>query len=102
FVLADGRWLSTAIAAFAPGEGRPNEIWISASNEQAAAAALRRKPFTSLLVTSRAAIERRLASDPLAHATALALGAAALVALSLAILGFWVGIVSELRDERSD
>jgi hypothetical protein len=102
FVLADSGWLSTAIEANAPGEGRPNEIWVSASHDRAVAAALRRPPFASLVVASRTGIERRLASDPLAHATALALGAAGIVALALAVLGFWVGILSELRDERSD
>jgi hypothetical protein len=102
FVLGDQSWLSTAIDAGAPGEGAPNEVWLAAPNEQATATALQRPPFTGLLVTSRSRIEHRLATDPLAHATELALGAAALVALVLAVVGFWVGILSELRDERSD
>jgi hypothetical protein len=102
FVLAEGSWLSTAIDANAPGRGAADEVWLSAKDEQAAAAALQRPPFTSLEVSSRSRIEHRLATDPLAHATELGLGAAALVALLLAVLGFWVGILSELRDERSD
>ena len=102
FVLADGAWLETAIDADAPGEGTPNEVWLSARDEPAAAAALRVPPFAGLAVTSRAAIERQLAGDPLARATARALGASALVALVLAVLGFWVGVLSEVRDERSD
>jgi hypothetical protein len=102
FVLADGAWLSTAIGANAPGEGRPNEVWLSASGDRAVAAALRRPPFAGLAVASRTEIERRLAGDPLAHATGLALGAAAIMALVLAVVGFWVGILSELHDERSD
>jgi hypothetical protein len=103
FVLANGDWLTTAIGADAPGEGEPNEVWIGARGNRAVVAAeLRHPPFASLVVHSRAAVERQLAGDPLAHATALALGAAAIVALVLAVLGFWVGVVSELRDERSD
>ncbi len=102
FVLADSGWLSTAIDANAPGQGAPDEVWVSASHDRAVGAALRRPPFTNLVVASRTDIERQLASDPLAHATALALGAAGIVALALAVLGFWVGILSELRDERSD
>jgi len=102
FVLTDGAWLSTAIQANAPGEGTPNEVWLSTSQARTVGAALRRPPFASLLVASRAGIERRLASDPLGHATALTLGAAGLVALALAVLGFWLGVLSELHDERSD
>jgi hypothetical protein len=103
FVLGDAAWLSTAIDSDAPGEGTPNEIWLSAPGDGSIAGrALRRPPFSSLVVDSRAAVEDRLAGDPLAHATALALGAAGLVALVLAVLGFWVGVVSELHDEKSD
>lgn len=102
FILADQRWLTTAIAANAPGRGEPNEVWISSAYQQAAAAALRRAPFASLVVESRAEIERQLETDPLAHATAIALGAAAIVAVALALIGFWVAVASELRDERSD
>jgi FtsX-like permease family len=98
FVLADAGWLSTALNAAAPGEGEPSEVWISGN----AGSALDRPPFTSLVVASRAAEQRQLAGDPLAHATAVALGAAGLVALVLAVLGFWVGVVSELHDEKSD
>jgi len=102
FVLADESRLSTAMNAGAPGRGTPNEIWLAARHEPAAASALRRAPFSSLAVGSRSGTEHRLATDPLAHATELALGAAALVALALAVLGFWVGVLSELRDERND
>ncbi len=102
FVLADRSWLSTALNADAPGRGTPDEIWLSSGDARATAAALHRPPFASLAVTSRSAIERRLSTDPLAHATVVSLGAAALVALVLAVLGFWVGILSELHDESSD
>jgi hypothetical protein len=103
FVLADAAWLSTAINSNAPGEGSPSEVWISALGDDGSVGkALQRAPFSSLVVASRAAEERRLVGDPLAHATAVALGAAGLVALVLAVLGFWVGVVSELHDERSD
>jgi hypothetical protein len=103
FVLADAAWLSTAINSNAPGEGSPNEVWISAQGDRGdAGETLSRPPFSSLVVASRSAEEAKLAGDPLAHATAVALGAAGLVALVLAVLGFWVGVVSELHDEKSD
>jgi hypothetical protein len=102
FVLADGAWLETALDADAPGQGTPNEIWLATPHPAAAAAALRRGPFADLQVTSRAAIQRRLAGDPLARATGRALGAASVLALALAVLGFWLGVLGQLRDERSD
>ncbi len=103
FVLADAGWLSTAINSNAPGEGSPSEVWISAPGDDGRVGeTLARPPFANLVVASRAAEERQLAGDPLAHATAVALGAAGLVALVLAVLGFWVGVVSELHDEKSD
>lgn len=102
FVLAEGSWLATAVNAGAPGQGTPAEVWLSSRDVAATTAALRRAPFSALVVSSRSRVENALSADPLAHATALALGAAALVALLLAVLGFWVGILSEVRDERSD
>jgi hypothetical protein len=103
FVLADRAWLSTAIDATAPGEGIANEIWISAPHGRAAVeTGLSRPPFDGLVVDSRSNLEDQLADDPLARATGLALGAAGIVALALAVLGFWIGVVSELRDEHSD
>jgi hypothetical protein len=102
FVLAEESQLATAVNAGAPGQGTPAEIWVSSHDATATEAALRRPPFAALALSSRSQLEHALATDPLAHATALALGAAALVALVLAVLGFWVGILSEVRDERSD
>jgi hypothetical protein len=102
FVLAEESRVATAVNAGAPGQGTPAEIWVSSHDGTATEAALRRPPFAALALSSRSQLEHALSTDPLAHATALALGAAALVALVLAVLGFWVGILSEVRDERSD
>jgi hypothetical protein len=102
FAIADGTSLSTAIDADAPGEGTPREVWLATDHPAAAARALRRPPFSSLVASSRVALERSLAGDRLAHATGVALFAGALVALALAAIGFWVGVLGELRDERGD
>jgi len=102
FVLADEHWLSTAIDTHVPGRGTPSEIWVAANDGDAAAAALRRPPFTRLDVRARSDIQQQLKSDPLAHATAITLASAAIVSLILAVVGFWIALASELRDERSD
>jgi hypothetical protein len=102
FVLADEHWLSTAIDAQAPGRGTPNEVWLRAHDGDSLAAALRHPPFTRLVVRSRAELQQQLETDPLAHATALTLAAAAIVSLLLAVVGFWIALAADLHDERSD
>jgi hypothetical protein len=104
FVIADESRLATALEADAPGTGAPDELWLSVPERarEQVAAALRRPPFSALAVASRAAVERRLAHEPLAHATTLTLAAAALVALVLAAVGLSVAVASELRDERAE
>ncbi|HZO50288.1 MAG TPA: FtsX-like permease family protein, partial [Gaiellaceae bacterium] len=104
FVVVDERRLATALDADAPGSGVPGEAWVSVPERSARALAARlaRPPFSSLVVADRRAEQRRLASDPLARGIALALGAVALVALALGIVGFWIALGSELRDERGE
>jgi len=100
FVIADESRLATALDARLPGTGTPGEVWLSGPSQ--AEQALRRAPFAALEVASRRAIERSLAGDPLARGLELTLGAAALATLVLAALGFWLALVSELRDERGE
>jgi hypothetical protein len=100
FVVADQSRLQTALDARLPGLGTPGELWISGPPQ--AEATLRRPPFSSLDLASRRDLQRSLASDPLARAIVITLGAAAAVALALAVIGLWVALVSDLRDERGE
>jgi hypothetical protein len=104
FVVADESRLRTALDADAPGAGRPDELWLAVAPHSAAAVerALRAPPFSSLVVASRRALERSLAEEPLARGITITLGAAALLTLLLAAVGFWVALASELRDERGE
>ena len=104
FVVADESALSTALNSRLAGRGDPLEVWISAPahDQEQVAEALSRPPFAALEVTSRRAIEDRLAGDPLARAIEIALIGSALAALVLAAVGFLVALVSDLRDERGD
>ena len=104
FVVADESRLATALDAGAPGTGTPGEVWLAVppSSDRSVAAALREPPFDSVTVASRRALERALATDPLARGIELMLASAALVALVLGAVGLWLALVSELRDERGE
>ena len=63
------------------------------------AAALRKPPFAALDVASRAAIHSDLQHDPIARGIVSSLVAAAIAALSLALLGVALATLGFLRDE---
>jgi len=103
-VVGDRGALATAINAAAPGTARENEVWIDVADgdEAQAASRLARPPFHVLAVSTRAGLERESRRDPLAHGTLVALGAAALLALTLAAVGLALAVSSDLRDDRSE
>ncbi len=102
FVVADESRLRTVLDADVPGSGTPAEVWLATPDQASLDAALSRPRFAPLDRASRVAIERALVSDPLARGITIALGVAAVLALALALLGFWIALVSELRDERGE
>jgi hypothetical protein len=104
FAIAEESRLATALDSDAPGTGRPDELWLSAPNGSLGKveSALSRPPFSALARTSRAGMLRTLESDPTAHAIEYTLGVAALLSLALALVGFWVTLLSDLRDERGN
>jgi hypothetical protein len=104
FVVADERQLAAMLDADAPGTGTAGELWLSvpSSSEQRVQRALAQPPFTSLDASSRRSLEHELAADPLARAITITLAAAAITALLLAVFGFWLSVLSELRDERGE
>ncbi len=104
FVVGDESWLANALDADAPGTGMPDELWLAAPARADATVtrALRRAPFDSLVVSSRRALQRSLESDPLARGITLSLAGAAIAALALTLVGFWIALLSELRDERGE
>jgi hypothetical protein len=104
FVIADEGRLATALDADSPGTGTPGELWLDVPSRSVTtvAAALRQPPYASLAVSSRRDLLHDLATDPLARAISVSLAATALVALALAVAGFWIALLSELRDERGE
>ncbi len=102
FAVVDEDALQTALTADAPGTGTPGEVWLSvpASQLDRTRLAFARRPFAQLERTSRETLYRQAHDDPLARGVAAVLGAAALAAILLAVVGLWATVLSDLRDER--
>jgi hypothetical protein len=105
FAVADRALAFTALNAAKPGAARTNEIWIGAANSATAddiAAGLRRSPFDVLAVSSRRALVAELVGDPLSRGALLILGGAALGSILLALLGLWLLLAGDIRDEEGE
>jgi len=104
FVVAEETRLATALDADAPGRGRPDELWLAAPGGTLpkVESALARPSFAALERTSRRRTLSAIEDEPMAHAIEYTLGIAALLTLALAVIGLWVTLLSDLRDERSD
>ena len=103
FVVVDESRLATALDADAPGTATPDELWLSAPNGAGRVGQeLRRPPFAALVVASREELQSQLASEPLSRGITLTLSAAALIAVLLAAVGFWLTLVGDARDERGE
>jgi hypothetical protein len=100
-VIADRVTLQTAVEAVAPGTARTDEIWLDVPSARRGTveAALARAPYAALSASSRTALERDAAADPVARGTLWALTAAALVALVLAAVGLTLAVRADLRDD---
>ena len=103
-VVADLGALSTAVNTRAPGAAGVRELWLDVDDARRSRveATLERTPFAVLDKRWRSALEQDARRDPLGHGTLLALAAAAVAALALAIVGLFVAIRADLRDDRGD
>jgi len=102
FIVADQATLSAALDAQLPGQGRPDELWISTARHSRLRATLQGGPLAQLDTSFRADIERRLRGAPIARAVLGVLIAAALVSVVLAVCGLIVAIAGTGRDPRID
>jgi hypothetical protein len=100
FVLADQALLSSALDAQLPGQGQPDELWISTSKPGRFADALRGSPLGQLSISLRENIESRLRSQPIAAGVSATLLASGLVATLLALLGMLLVLAGPLRQAR--
>jgi hypothetical protein len=105
FVVADRDTLETTMNSAAPGAADPNEVWITAADDDGRDrldSALHRAPFDELSAVTRRAYASELDSDPLGQGVLLALAVAAGAALALALAGVLLLLVTDLRDERGE
>jgi hypothetical protein len=100
FVIADEQTLASALDAQLPGQGRPDELWISTARPQTLEGALGRPPFAQFAASFRGQIERQLRAAPVSRAVLRTLLAAAALSGALALLGLLVALLGGARDER--
>ncbi len=100
FVIADQRTLAAALDAQLPGQGRADELWISASHPRMLQDALAEPPFTQFSASFRGQIEQQLRSSPISRGVLGTLVAAAALAGGLALVGLLVTLLGGARDER--
>ncbi|HTU94736.1 MAG TPA: hypothetical protein VMF14_02780 [Solirubrobacteraceae bacterium] len=98
FVVADEPTLAAALDAQLPGQGRPDELWISSRNLAPLRAALAAPPLASLQARYRRSIEQGLRDAPVARAVQGTLIAAAALSAALAILGLPAVLLGPGRD----
>ena len=100
-ILADRDRVFTALNAARPGTLRANEAWVLHARPDAGEQ-LASSPLNRLTVASHAETLHELRSDPLARGTLAILGATALAALVLALVGLLLIVVTDLRDESGE
>jgi hypothetical protein len=100
FLIADEPTLAAALDAQQPGQGRPDELWMSSRHLGRLRAALGAGRLAQLQGSFRTDIERALRDDPVARAVLGMLIAAAAVALALALAGLQTVLVGAARDAR--
>ena len=102
FVVADQATLDSALDAQLPGQGRPDELWISTGHPGRLRAALGAAPLAQFAAAFRGDIERRLRAAPVARAVLGTLVAATVLAGALAALGLLVALLGAARDPRAE
>jgi hypothetical protein len=100
FLVADQPTLAAALDAQQPGQGRPDELWLSSAHVGRLRGALANGRLAQLQSSFRVDIERALRDDPVARAVLGTLIAAAAVALALALAGLQAVLVGAVRDAR--
>jgi hypothetical protein len=102
FVIADEATLAAALDAQLPGQGRPDELWISTGHLTRLRAALDRAPLAQLDSSFRADLENQLRDAPVARGVFGTLIAATALSVVLAVVGLLTALLGGARDERAE
>ena len=102
FVIADEATLAGALDAQFPGQGRPNELWISTGQLDRVHAVLGSGTLTQLDSSFRADIDQQLLRAPVARGVDRTLTAAAALSVVLAVVGLLTALLGGARDERAE
>lgn len=100
FVVADEATLAATLDAQQPGQGRPDELWLSSHHLARLRAALASGSLAQLQGSFRTDIARSLENDPVARGVLGTLIAAAAVALALSLAGLGVVLLGAARNAR--
>jgi hypothetical protein len=100
FVVADEATLAAALDAQLPGQGNPDELWLTSANPGRLKAALRTGSLSALSASFRADLERQLRTAPIAEGVLGTLLAAAGLAAALAVIGLLTSMLGAGRDRR--
>jgi hypothetical protein len=101
FVVADEATLAAALDAQLPGQGRPDELWISTGHLARLRAALDGGTLTQLDSSFRVDLDHQLLDAPVARGVLGTLIAATALSVVLAVVGLLTALLGGARDERA-
>jgi hypothetical protein len=102
FVIADEATLAAALDAQLPGQGRPDELWISTGHLAGVRAALDSGPLAQLDSSFRIDLDTQLRDAPVARGVFGTLIAATALSVALAVVGLLTALLGGARDERAE
>ena len=101
FVIADEATLAAALDAQLPGQGRPDELWISTGHLARLRAALDSGTLAQLDSSFRVDLDHQLRDAPVARGVLGTLIAATVLSVVLAVIGLLTALLGGARDERA-
>jgi hypothetical protein len=102
FVIADEATLAAALDAQLPGQGRPDELWISTGHLAQLRAALGSGTLAQLDSSFRIDIDQQLRDAPVARGVLGTLIAATALSVVLAVVGLLTALLGGARDARAE